>query len=312
MKGTYKLAAVATLAILTGCDYFLPGNQELTTTRDYSSDYEGDKLVLSGYISDRHGVFAELRHSVRPETPNAPDTVSDAEVHLLRDGEPYATLRRNAKPCFGPYVGCAFSYMLAPGEADIERGHTYSLRATSPTYGTAQSHPDVLPEAVVMDSVWASTYYDGTYYGFNAAYSPAHAGQTVYPMAIQYRDGTALFYKFFDYDRTVKCISASPTSTTVRRLSMPQNMDSASIEIMTLSDGTADYLQSLSDYYESLDDDAYDYPLSVRQNVDGGYGFVGAFASSALTIVADSVNQMPDIFDDDDDYLYDRYFDSYY
>lgn len=308
MKAKHVVTAIAAAA-LTGCDYFLPGNQELTTYKDYSSDYEGDKLILSGYITDRHGVFAEVRHSVRPETPHASDTVADAEVTLLRDNEPYATLRHDAGQGFGSHVCSVFAYNLTPDEVAIERGHSYSLRATSATYGTAQSAPDNLPEAARVDSAWASTFYDGRIYEFNAAFTPAHAGQTVYPMAVQYRKGKAVFYKFFNYDYRLRCISSSPSSTSIRRVPQPQAMDSASIEIVTLSDITADYLQSLADYDESRDDDAYEYPLDVHQNITGGYGFVGAFASSAITIVADSVNKIEGPFDDEDPY--DRYFFSY-
>lgn len=308
MKLAYKLTALATLA-LTGCDYFLPGNNDLISYKDYSSDYEGDRLIVAGYITDRHGVFAEVRHTVRPETPSAADSVSDATVILLRDEEPYATLHRNAVRNFGAYVGSAFSFCLAPGEATIERGHTYSLLATSPTYGSAQSEPDVIPEAAHVDSVWATTYhYDGTYSQFNAAFTPSQTGQTVYPLAIQYRGGTALFRKFFNYDSTVRCISTSGKTTKVRRLSVPSSLDSASVEIWTLSDMTADYLQSLKDYDESLNDNAYDYPLAVRENVTGGHGFVGAVATSAMTIVADSVNSAPDFDDRDNEDYYDYYF----
>ena len=62
MKAIYKVMAIGAVA-LTGCDYFLPGNQELTTQKDYSSDYEGDRLIMTGYITDRLGVFADVRHS---------------------------------------------------------------------------------------------------------------------------------------------------------------------------------------------------------------------------------------------------------
>lgn len=308
MKAIYKVMAIGAVA-LTGCDYFLPGNQELTTQKDYSSDYEGDRLIMTGYITDRLGVFADVRHSVRPETPHASDSVADAEVTLLRDGEPYAKLRRKEGQGYGPHVCSVFAYHLEPGEVEIARGHSYSLRAESATYGTAESEPDALPEAVRLDSVWTSTYYDGMIYEFEAAFAPAHAGQTVYPMAVQYRGGKAIFYKFFNYDYRIRCISAKATSTSVRRLWMPEAMDSASVEIVTLSDMTADYLQSLADYDESRDDDAYEYPLDVHENVRGGYGFVGALASSALTIVADSVNSVPGRYDDEDPY--DRYFFTY-
>lgn len=307
MKKIYQLAALATLTF-TGCDYFLPGNQELISYKDYSSDYEGDKLILMGYISDCHGVFADVRHSVRPETPRANDSVPDAEVVLLRDGEPLATLHNHPMSGYGPYVGSICTHYLAPDEVDIETGHTYSLRATSPTYGTAQSEPDALPTAARVDSAWATTYrYDSTYMNFNVAYTPSRSGQTVHPMIIQYSRGKAIFYKLFNYDNMTRCISTTPTWTSISKMPYPNHMDSVSVVVATFSDQTADYLQSQKDYDESLNDDTYDYPLAISQNVSGGYGFVGAYATSALTIVADSVNSA---YDEHDDW-YDTY-DYYY
>lgn len=310
MKTTYVFAAIAALAF-TSCDYFLPGNHELISYKDYSSDYEGDRLVLSGYISDRYGVFAEVTHTIRPETPHASDTVSDAQVVLLRDNEPFATLHRNTTCGYGHDVCSPFAYYLTPGEVSIESGHTYSLRATSPTYGTAESDPDILPDAAKVDSVWAETYkYDGTYRSFNVAYTPAHASQTVYPMAIKYQNGYAIFRKFFNYYNRVKCISTSTTSAETPSLTLPHAIDSVSICVATFSDQTAQYMQSLADYSDSQDDAAYDYPLAVYNNVSGGYGFVGAFATSTMTIVADSVNQSYEYSDHETlDYCYDIYFD---
>lgn len=306
MKRIYQLAALAALTF-TSCDYFLPGNYELISYKDYSSDYEGDKLVLMGYISDSHGVFADVSHTVRPETPNAPDSVADAEVVLLRDGEPLATLHNHAFSGYGPYVGSLCTHFLTPDEVTIESGHTYSLRATSPTYGTAQSEPDALPTPALVDSAWATTYGEGRIYGFNVAYTPTQTGQTVYPMVIQYRNGTAIFYKLFNPDKMARCISTKPTRASFGRLPYPWAMDSASVVVATLSDMTTDYLQSQKDYEESMNDDTYDYPLAIHQNVTGGYGFVGAYATVAVTLVADSLNSAHEEYDDHYD-PYDYYY----
>lgn len=289
----------AALVVTTSCGYFDPGRYELISYKDYSSDYPGDRLILNGYVSSGHGVFAEVRHSVRPESPGASDSVPDATVVLLRDGQPVATLRRNDRRRHSADFQTRYGFYLLPSDFRIEAGRSYALRATSPTYGEAESAPDVVPPAVGIDSVWADTYYDGRWRGYHVAYAVRGGVRRVYPVQIGYRCGLAHASLFFFYDEVAAPPFSGPSVISVDRFYYPRLLDSVAVQVLSLSDRTADFLQSVAGYVESDDDEGYEYPLDVRQNVSGGYGFVGAYSVAGLTLVADSANSVPGVFYDE-------------
>ncbi len=298
MKSLLLAALLCAALAATSCGYFDPGRYEFISYKDYSSDYAGDRLVLNGYVSSGHGVFAEVRHSVRPEAPEASDSVSDATVVLLRDGEPVATLRRNGRRRHSADFQTRYGYYLLPSDFPIEVGRSYALRATSPTYGEAESAPDVVPPPVAIDSVWADTYYSGRFSGYHAAYAVRGSVRRVYPVQVGYRCGLAHASIFFYSDEVVAPPFAGQSVISVDRFSYPRLLDSVAVQVLSLSERTADFLRSVDDYSDSVDDEGYEYPLDVRQNVSGGYGFVGAYAVAGRTLVADSANSVPDFFYD--------------
>lgn len=293
MKRFPSAVTLCAALVATSCGYFDPGRYELISYRDYSSDYAGDRLILNGYVSAGHGVFAEVRHSLRPEAPGAPDSVPDATVVLLRDGEVVATLHRNDRRRASDNILTRYGYYLLPSEFRVEAGRSYALRATSPTYGEAESEPDVVPQPVSLDSVWAVGYSAASYLSYRAAYTVRGGVRRVYPMQIGYRCGLARAPIFFYPDDAVTPPFAGQAVMRVARYSYPRLLDSVSVQVLSLSDRVADFLRSVDDYSDSVDDEGYEYPLDVRQNVSGGYGFVGAYAVASLTIVADSANSTP-------------------
>lgn len=299
MKRLPLVASLCAALVASSCGYFDPGRYELISYKDYSSDYPGDRLILNGYVSAGHGVFAEVRHSVRPEAPGASDSVPDATVVLLRDGQPVATLRRNGRRRHSADFQTRYGHYLLPSEVSIEVGRSYALRATSPTYGEAESEPDVVPPPVAVDSVWAEAYYGGRYSGYRAAYAVRGGVRRVYPMQVGYRCGLAHASIFFySYDAVTPPLSGR-AEMAIDRSYYPRLLDSVAVQVLSLSDRTADFLQSVDDYSDSVDDEGYEYPIDVRQNVSGGYGFVGAYAVAGRTIVADSANSTPGVFYDE-------------
>lgn len=305
MKKIKTLAAamiIGTAVIGTGCDYFLPGNFEMVSYKDYSSDYTGDQLVLNGYISAGHGVFAEVHHSLPPERAEAADSVADATVALLRGGQVVATLHRNTRPRLSADIATRYAYYLLPGEVDITPGEAYALRASSPTYGQAESAPETVPQPPVMDTVWAEMRYDGRYAHFFARFATAQPRQTACSILRAYRYGLCHAPLFFNGGMGTRTSGGESETLQAYSFYHTQAVDSVIVDVMTLSDNTARHLTSLVNYEDSDDDLAYEYPLAVSQNVSGGYGFVGAYAASGLTVLADSVNATPrwDDMDDND------------
>lgn len=278
--------------VLTSCDYFLPGNFELVSYADYSSDYEGDGLVLNGYVTDGHGVYAEVRHSLAPERKMESDSVGDAVVLLLRGGEVVDTLERNARRRLTGTILSRYGYYLTAERAGIEGGGRYALRAVSGRYGVAESAEVEVPGRVGVDSVWALRSYDGRYSGYGAMVRGGDV--VVVPLSVGYRYGLAHSEAFPGYWQMVDMSGRGAMSVDVDKYYAPYGVDSVEVGVLALSGVTVGYLRSVEAHKESGDDLAYEYPLAVEGNVSGGYGFVGSYAVSSMTIVGDSVNRVVD------------------
>ncbi len=298
---TITAAAIISATALQSCDYFLPGNYELVQEIEYSSNYTGDKLVLNGRISDGHGVYAEVMHSVRVDKKNESDTVADATVYLIEDGETIATLHKNTERRLTLNIAERFMYYLLPGEVDIKEGHQYSMRVESTTRGTAESAPSIMPSHVDIDSVWVASrsYWRSQYRSFGLAYHNAKVGSYIEPFMRSYRYDACHTKHYIRYSSLIE-ITDDKGYVTVDKSGYNEYCDSVSVEALTLSDDFESYLESVYTYSESSDDEAYEYPLPVTENVSGGYGYVGTYSVSAQTIIADEANST--IGDDDYDY----------
>lgn len=298
-------AVALSAAALQSCDYFLPGNFELIDYVDYSSDYSGDKLVLNGRITDLHGVYAEVTHTVRPEHKEVSDTVADATVYLIEDGETIAELHKNPERKLTINYAERFMFYLLPGEVEIKEGHKYGMRLESKTRGTVESEQSTMPSHVTVDSVWVESSASWRLISFGIKYHDADDEATLCPFMRNYRKQSCHTYCTPYYNILQKSTNGKGTAE-VSNNAYNHFSDSISVEMLTLSPDLASYINSLSAYDESSEDEAYEFPLPVDGNINGGYGFVGAYSVSAMTLIPDEEFTTPDE-NDESDMTYDRW-----
>lgn len=298
-------AAALSAAALQSCDYFLPGNFELIDYVDYSSDYSGDKLVLNGRITDRHGVFAEVTHTVRPERKEVSDTVADAAVYLIEDGVTIAELHKNTERRLTLNYAERFMFYLLPNEVEIKEGHKYSMRVESKTRGTVESEQSTMPGHVAVDSVWVESCSSWRLISFGIRYHNADDEATLCPFMRNYRKQSCHTYCSPYYKILQKPTNGKGTGV-VSNYADNHFTDSISVEMLTLSPDLTSYINSLSAYDESSEDEAYEFPLPVDGNINGGYGFVGAYSVSAMTLIPDEKFTTPDE-NDESDMTFDRW-----
>lgn len=283
---------LAASAALQSCDYFLPGNTELESYVSYSSDYGGDEIVMNGYITDGHGVYADISHTYRPEDKRHVDTTFTAKVTLLEDGKAIATLHAQKERRLTANYCERFTHYILPDEVNIERGHSYSLRAESQTLGTAESAQCAVPGGVEIDSVWAETSYRGQYLYFYAHYHGAADGLRAYPFMRSYRYAKCHTRSGWFDSKKMLTPDGGSGFVSIENSGYNRYTDSVSVEVLTMGGEVQDYLKSWGQYEESSEDYSYEYPLAVRENVEGGHGFVGAYAVSGMTIIADEANSV--------------------
>lgn len=106
---------------------------------DFSPAYEGDKIVINGYISLTEGAKIKITHSINPVGKYLwADSllVKDASATLYENGIKLADLK---------YGGNGYYGFLASPAVNLFAGHKYKLVVQSERYGKAESEEITLP-----------------------------------------------------------------------------------------------------------------------------------------------------------------------
>lgn len=125
---------VLIVALLTACTKFI----------DFSPDFEGDKMVINGFISTSEGVKIKLTHSINPVGKYLYSDsllIEDAVVSLYENGVKLTELH---------YSGKGFYNSLNPEELNFSEGKKYKLIVQSTSYGKAESEEIILPKNPIV------------------------------------------------------------------------------------------------------------------------------------------------------------------
>jgi len=107
---------------------------------DFSPPYEGDKIVINGYLSPNEGVRIKVTHSINPVGKylfSDSLLVKDAVASLYENGIKLIDLK---------YQGKGFYGLPASPAIELFAGHKYKLIAESELYGKAESEEITIPE----------------------------------------------------------------------------------------------------------------------------------------------------------------------
>lgn len=107
---------------------------------EFSPPYEGDKIVINGYLSPSEGARIKITHSINPVGKYLLSDsliVKDASAALYENGIKLIDLKYVVKGFYG-----------LPPSADINllAGHSYKLIVQTKLYGNAESEEITLPE----------------------------------------------------------------------------------------------------------------------------------------------------------------------
>ncbi len=122
------------LVVLTSCTRYI----------DFSPKYEGDKMVVNGFISTSEGVKIKITHSINPVGKYLyADSllVKNAVVTLYENGAKLVEL---------PYSGNGFYGFPKAKELNIAEGKKYKLMVQSNLYGKAESEEITIPKNPVV------------------------------------------------------------------------------------------------------------------------------------------------------------------
>lgn len=128
---------VLMFVVLTSCTKYI----------DFSPKYEGDKMVVNGFISTSEGVKIKLTHSINPVGKYLyADSllVEDAVVTLYENGEKLVEIA---------YSGKGFYCFPNAKELNISEGKKYKLIVQSTLYGKVESEEITIPQNPIVENL---------------------------------------------------------------------------------------------------------------------------------------------------------------
>lgn len=243
--------------ILTSC--------ELEKEIDFSTYYEGDKLSVSGYLSQTDGLVATVHKTLSPTAPQKSSIVRDVTVWLMAGNDTVAEATTKNHEL----------YLIDPKTIKLDNSAEYWICVSSRSMGMVYSDRMTLPSAVAIDSI----SYSGRRKMLN--FNNPNAENCYLVRNLEYK-------KKWEYNSKDKYSvsrfyrTGFPVGATAIEIFSYSPYDSTRYELVTLSPEYVNFLDSWTNNHETHDDIFSEYIYPVNENIHGGHGFFGTFGSSTI------------------------------
>ncbi|MFY9153613.1 MAG: DUF4249 domain-containing protein [Prolixibacteraceae bacterium] len=163
---------------------------------EYSPPYEGDKIVINGYISPTEGAKIKITHSINPVGNYLwADSllIKDASAALYENGIKLIDLKYGGKGYYG---------LPDSPTVNLIAGHKYKLVVQSELYGKAESEEITLPEQpVINDFKFGETVkIYGVEYGiFSFSISEPNKKDTYFLLDAVTKNNESLFFRRYPW-----------------------------------------------------------------------------------------------------------------
>lgn len=249
---------------------------ELSKEIDYSTVYEGDRLIVHGFISPQNGARVILKKSVAPNNVLSDDKVQNATVVLYEDEMAIQQLQKIDD----------YHYET---EADFipKNGKKYSVKVEAQNFSITSSNSQPVFAPVSIDSlkiiIEENTYYENLVVWFT---NRNFFGETYYIKMYYYLDGiidsSYVDHELFNPYGLLKNIIEGTNSV---EFQLYDEYDSLKVELYTLSPDLASFLESSQNYDSSKEDPFFEQTYPVFSNIFNGYGVFASYSFSSKTIL---------------------------
>jgi hypothetical protein len=260
---------------------------------EFSPPYEGDKIVINGYISPSEGAKIKLTHSINPVGKYLHSDsllVKDASAALYENGAKLIDLK---------YVGKGFYGLPSSPAVNLFAGRKYKLIVHSELYGDAESEEITLPEQPEIKDFnfreIGEVYGSGSENGlFSFSISEPNEKESCFSIEVITKNNESLYFQhyprieggnYFESCETYagvmdvysnECGFTNQVHQYTFGLSYDENRNildnykSLTIRIGTVSRELYEYAKS----YNQLDGLEYGFaePPILKSNIKGGYG----------------------------------------
>lgn len=248
---------------------------ELSKEIDYDTYYDGDRIIVHGFISPQNGVQVLIKKSVAPNNVVADDKIQNAIVTLYEDKIAVEQLRKIDDYHYSTEID------FTP---DLSKSYLIKINAENFDETSSNQQPVFAP--VPIDSlkliVEENTYYENLVVWFtnNNQFEDAFYLKVYY-----YLDGvidSSMHKEVFNPYGLIK-------NLVIGRNSVEQQIfdeyDSLRVELYALSPDLTTFLKSIQNYDSSKEDPFFEQTYPVFSNIENGYGIFASYSISSKTII---------------------------
>jgi hypothetical protein len=249
---------------------------EIEKEISYHTIYDGDRLIMQGFISRQDGVRVIVKKTLSPDNINGNNKVVSAVVTLYDGDRVVAVLNRHDDDQF------ISNLSFVP-----ETGKKYSIRVSADNLNEVFSAPQSISPTTPVDSFKTVVYEDNPNYSHLIVYFTNNrpSSNTYYLKTTFYENGEeieSVAYEFFNPFGVIN--NAVRGFNSIERRIDTNKYDSLQIELYTLSPDLSLFLESQKKYDLSKDDPFFEQPYPVYSNITGGFGIFGTYSVYRKTI----------------------------
>ncbi len=253
---------------------------EVISTKNVKLPSSPEKLVVNGVVSNV-GVGVYVTKTLPVLQSNPTSSLLEATVSLQKNGMPWAVLQQGAD--------------LYMSDSNWKYTDNLTVEVQHPALGKALAVPDPLPSVVKMSDVSAVYTKEKTEAAITLAFRDVSGADYYAYKMIAVKDGVPLtnesIYKIptdalmsdLSFDNQAKKIVSRLFLLKEAGNNQTIRANQVKVYLYHLSAATYDYYSSLREY-DSYNEDTFAEVLPVKNNIQNGYGFVGACSIDTITV----------------------------
>lgn len=242
---------------------------------DYTTFYEGDKIVVHGFINQEKGVKIVVKKTLPPDNINGNDTLVDAKVYLYENGNRILSLESENSYFF-----------VTSNSFSVEPNHKYHISVESQTLTNVHSKQQEIPQTTPIDSLKLITKeYGGSF--LKLYYNNKSIDQGYYLKIYEYQEG--IIVDSLDYSSSLfdpyNLITHKTTGIKSYSYRTSSEIDSFQVKLYTLSPDLIEFCESCQSNGWSSEDPFYEYTYPVFSNIENAYGLFASYSFDTKNLV---------------------------
>jgi len=248
---------------------------ETEKTIDYVVFYEGDKIVVNGFVNMEKGVRVFVKKTLPPDNINGNDRIVNAKVYLYENGNKILSLESENDYFF-----------VSPNSFSVKPNYKYHISVESQTLSNVYSQQQQIPQATPIDSLKLVTKeYEPSF--LKLYYNNQSIDNGYYLKIYEYQEG--IIIDSLDYSNSLfdpySLITHRTSGVKSYRYRTSEDIDSIQVKLYTLSSDLIEFCTSYQSNDWTSEDPFYEYTYPVFSNIENGYGLFASYSLDTKTLV---------------------------